>query len=302
MMSNASIGTIGGARLKRWLDSELVAGYTFLLPYIIFVLIFLLYPMLKGFYISFHEWNVFGDPEFIGFANYTKLFADDKFWSSLQHTLYFVLLSTVPLVCLSLFFALGLDMPMRWRNGLRGMFFFPYLLPVSVVATLWRWILQKEYGLLNYYLNRIGIQAPYWLGDARWAMPSIAITTVWWTIGFNIVIFLAALQDIPQQLQEAARIDGANAGNVFWHITLPLLRPTLLFVVIMQVIASFQIFGQVYVMTGGGPYGSTRTIVQYLYEQGFRYFKMGYASAIAYILFAIMMIFTLIQWKIMETD
>lgn len=292
----------GESRIRKWLDTELVAGYMFLAPYIIFVLVFLLHPMIKGLYISFHDWGVFGDPEFIGFANYTKLFADDKFWSSLQHTLYFVLLSTVPLVCLSLLFALALDMPMRWRNGLRGMFFFPYLLPVSVVATLWRWILQKEYGLLNYYLHRIGIDAPYWLGDARWAMPSIAITTVWWTIGFNIVIFLAALQDIPQQLQEAARIDGANGAKVFWYITLPLLRPTLLFVVIMQVIASFQIFGQVYVMTGGGPHGSTRTIVQYLYEQGFRYFKMGYASAIAYILFAIMMFFTLVQWKVMESD
>lgn len=289
-------------RFKRWIDSELVVGYVFLMPYVVFLLIFLLYPMVKGLYISLHEWNVFGNPEFIGLANYTKLFADDKFWSSLSHTLYFVLLSTIPLVCLSLFFALGLDMPMCLRNALRGMFFFPYLLPVSVVATLWRWILQKEYGLLNYYLNRIGIQAPYWLGDARWAMPSIAITTVWWTIGFNIVIFLAALQDIPQELQDAARIDGANAGKVFWYITLPLLRPTLLFVVVMQVIASFQIFGQVYVMTGGGPYGSTRTIVQYLYEQGFRYFKMGYASAIAYTLFAIMMVFTLIQWKLLEID
>lgn len=289
-------------RFKRWIDSELVVGYVFLMPYVVFLLIFLLYPMVKGLYISLHEWNVFGNPEFIGLANYTKLFADDKFWSSLSHTLYFVLLSTIPLVCLSLLFALGLDMPMCLRNALRGMFFFPYLLPVSVVATLWRWILQKEYGLLNYYLNRIGIQAPYWLGDARWAMPSIAITTVWWTIGFNIVIFLAALQDIPQELQDAARIDGANAGKVFWYITLPLLRPTLLFVVVMQVIASFQIFGQVYVMTGGGPYGSTRTIVQYLYEQGFRYFKMGYASAIAYTLFAIMMVFTLIQWKLLEID
>lgn len=301
-MTAASTGMDYRDRFKRWIDSELVVGYVFLMPYVVFLLIFLLYPMVKGLYISLHEWNVFGDPEFIGLANYTKLFADDKFWSSLSHTLYFVLLSTIPLVCLSLLFALGLDMPMCLRNALRGMFFFPYLLPVSVVATLWRWILQKEYGLLNYYLNRIGIQAPYWLGDARWAMPSIAITTVWWTIGFNIVIFLAALQDIPQELQDAARIDGANAGKVFWYITLPLLRPTLLFVVVMQVIASFQIFGQVYVMTGGGPYGSTRTIVQYLYEQGFRYFKMGYASAIAYTLFAIMMVFTLIQWKLLEID
>lgn len=301
-MTAASTGMDYRDRFKRWIDSELVVGYVFLMPYVVFLLIFLLYPMVKGLYISLHEWNVFGNPEFIGLANYTKLFADDKFWSSLSHTLYFVLLSTIPLVCLSLLFALGLDMPMCLRNALRGMFFFPYLLPVSVVATLWRWILQKEYGLLNYYLNRIGIQAPYWLGDARWAMPSIAITTVWWTIGFNIVIFLAALQDIPQELQDAARIDGANAGKVFWYITLPLLRPTLLFVVVMQVIASFQIFGQVYVMTGGGPYGSTRTIVQYLYEQGFRYFKMGYASAIAYTLFAIMMVFTLIQWKLLEID
>jgi multiple sugar transport system permease protein len=179
------------------------------------------------------------------------------------------------------------------------MIFFPYLLTVSIVGIVWRWMLQRNYGLVNYYLGKMGIAPLGWLAEARTAMPSIALATIWWTIGFNLVVFLAALQDIPEELYEAARIDGAGPVKSFLRITVPLVRPTTIFVVIMQVIASFQVFGQVFVMTGGGPYGSTRTVVQYLYEQGFRYFRMGYASAIAYVLFFIMFVLTIVQWRVM---
>lgn len=285
-----------------WFERDNVVGYAFLSPYLIFLVLFLLYPIARGFYISFHEWGVFGRPDFIGLDNYSSLIRDKDFWSSMWHTLYFVLLSTMPLVVIGLLVALGLNMPFRWKALARGMFFFPYLLTVSVVGTIWRWLLQDQYGIVNYYMENLGLPRLHWLGDARWAMPSIAISTIWWTVGFNIVVFLAALQDIPEHLYEAARIDGATPRQSFWYITLPLLSPTTLFVVIMQVIASFQIFGQVYVMTGGGPYGSTRVLVQYIYEQGFRYFKMGYASALAYILFAVMFVFTMLQWRLFSRE
>jgi multiple sugar transport system permease protein len=248
---------------------------------------------------SFHEWGIFGAPKYIGAQNYVTLWNDDTFWDSLWHTLYFVILSTPPLVVLGLLLATGLNQKFRGKSIARGMIFFPYLLTVSIVGAIWRWMLQRNYGLVNYYLGKLGFSATGWLTDASTAMPAVAIATIWWTVGFNVIVFLAALQDIPEQLYEAARIDGADGLRSFFRITVPMLRPTMFFVIIMQIISSFQVFGQVYVMTGGGPYGTTRTMVQYLYEQGFRYFRMGYASAMAYVLFVIMLVLTLVQWKIM---
>lgn len=285
-------------RLSQAVDTDAVAGYVFLAPYLLFLAAFLVYPVANGLYMSFHDWEVFTEPEWTGLGNYVRLMGDQSFLASVWHTVYFVLLTTGPLVVLGLLVAAGLNGEFLGRTVVRAGYFYPYLLSVTVVGVIWRWILQGEYGLLNYYLGMVGLPKLRWLGDARWAMPSIAIATIWWTLGFNVVVFLAALQDIPRDLIEAARVDGATRMQVFRHITLPLLTPATVFVVIMQVIASFQIFGQVYVMTGGGPYGSTRTVVQYLYEQGFRYFKMGYASAIGYALFAIMFLFTIVQWRL----
>lgn len=279
--------------------SDAIAGYVLLLPFLIVLVVVVLYPLIQGFYMSFHNWGIFGDPVWVGLENYRQLWTDNNFRSSLWHTVYFVLLTTPPLVILGLLLAAGLNYPFRGRTLVRGMIFFPYLLTVSIVGIVWRWMLQRNYGLVNYYLGKMGIAPLGWLAEARTAMPSIALATIWWTIGFNLVVFLAALQDIPEELYEAARIDGAGPVKSFLRITVPLVRPTTIFVVIMQVIASFQVFGQVFVMTGGGPYGSTRTVVQYLYEQGFRYFRMGYASAIAYVLFFIMFVLTIVQWRVM---
>ena len=279
--------------------ADTIAGYVFLLPYLLFLFTVVLYPLIQGLYMSFHEWGIFGAPKYIGVKNYVTLWNDGTFWDSLWHTVYFVVLSTPPLVILGLLFATGLNKKFRGRSMARGMIFFPYLLTVSIVGAIWRWMLQRNYGLVNYYLGKLGLSAMGWLTEASTAMPAVALATIWWTVGFNVIVFLAALQDIPEQLYEAAKIDGADGIKSFFKITIPMLRPTMFFVIIMQIISSFQIFGQEYVMTGGGPYGKTRTMVQYLYEQGFRYFRMGYASAMAYVLFAIMLILTLIQWKIM---
>jgi multiple sugar transport system permease protein len=279
---------------------DLRDGYLFLAPYLILVGAFLIIPIFSGFWISLHDWAILGsDKAFVGFANYVRMAKDDTFWKSLANTFYFVALSTPALVVLGLVLAVLLNKRMPGRTFFRAAIFLPYLLSISVVGMLWLWLLQPRQGLLSYYLRGIPFFSTVnWLGDPAFAMPSIALTTVWWTTGFNLVLFLAGLQDIPTELTDAARIDGTNAFQEFWYITLALLKRVTLFVVVMQVIRSFQIFGQVYIMTNGGPYGSTRVLVQYIYENGFKFWKMGYASAMAYVLLAFIMLFTLAQLKV----
>ena len=287
---------------RKWRDIR--DGWLFLSPYLVLVGAFLKYPILSGLFISLHEWAILGtDRPFVGLANYTRLFRDDTFWKSLGNTFYFVALSTPALVILGLAFAVLLNRKMPGRTFFRAAIFMPYLLSISVVGMLWLWLLQPRHGLISFNLERFAVFTKVnWLGDPRFAMPSIAATTVWWTIGFNLVLFLAGLQDIPAELQDAAKIDGSNAWQEFWFITLPLLARVTLFVVVMQVIRSFQIFGQVYIMTGGGPYGATRVLVQYIYENGFKFWKMGYASAMAYVLLAFIMVFTFIQLRIGKSE
>lgn len=223
-------------------QSDAIAGYVFILPYLFFLVTVILYPLIQGLYMSFHEWGIFGAPKYVGIANYNQLITDSNFWSSLWHTLYFVLLTTPALVVIGLLLATGLNTSFRGRSLARGMIFFPYLLTVSIVSAIWRWMLQRNYGLVNYYLGKIGVKPVGWLTEARTAMPAVAVATIWWTVGFNVIVFLAALQDIPQQLYDAATIDGADGVKSFFKITVPLLKPTIFFVVVMQIISSFQVF------------------------------------------------------------
>lgn len=276
-----------------------LSGYLFLAPYLVVFLSFMVYPVLNGFWVSLHEWNVLAiNKPFIGIANYETMVNDPVFWRSLWNTIYFTLLSTPLLLAAGLGFALLLNQKVRGQNFFRAAIFAPYVLSISVVALLWLWILQPRYGLTSYYLEQIGLPSINWLSNPTYAMPAIALTTVWWTVGFNMVIYLAGLQEIPKDMLEAASIDGANVWQRFWYITLPLLKRVTLFVTVIQIIKSFQIFGQVYIMTQGGPFGATRVLVQYIYENGFRYWRMGYASAMAYALLAIIVIFTVIQFRL----
>ncbi len=291
-----------GDSIRKARKRDALSGYAFIAPYFAALFFMMVYPILNGLYISFHEWDILGVPDFTGIENYHRLFTDSVFWSSLRNTLEFTALSVPLLIILGLLVALALNESFRGRSVFRGIFFFPYLLSISVATTIWIWLLQNRYGLLNYYLREFGIAAPDWLNSTTWAMPAIVITTLWWTMGFNLIIFLAGLQDIPEQLYEAARIDGANPWHCFRHITLPGLRRIFRFVIIMQVIASLKIFGQVYIMTEGGPFGSTRVLSMYLYEQAFTYFRMGYASAVGYVFLVIVMILTFVQWKIMGAE
>ena len=278
-------------------NSDLKDGILFCLPFMIVFALFLLFPMLFGLFIGFFDWDILSTRTWTGFENYVKLFKDATFYSSLGHTLVFVLVSTPLLLVTGFLMALLVTSRSPLKDAAENIFFLPYILSITVIGTLWAWLLQKNYGIVNQFIKLFGGEPVGWLTDTKYAMTSIIATTVWWTAGFNMILFSAGIKQISSEIYDAVKIDGANYVQTVFHITLPLVRPTTALCLILQIIASFNIFGQVYVMTGGGPHGSTRVLVQYIYETGFKYFKMGYSSAMAYVLFFIILIISLFQYK-----
>ena len=278
-------------------NSDLKDGILFCLPFMIVFALFLLFPMLFGLFIGFFDWDILSTRTWTGFGNYVKLFKDATFYSSLGHTLVFVLVSTPLLLVPGFLMALLVTSRSPLKDAAENIFFLPYILSITVIGTLWAWLLQKNYGIVNQFIKLFGGEPVGWLTDTKYAMTSIIATTVWWTAGFNMILFSAGIKQISSEIYDAVKIDGANYVQTVFHITLPLVRPTTALCLILQIIASFNIFGQVYVMTGGGPHGSTRVLVQYIYETGFKYFKMGYSSAMAYVLFFIILIISLFQYK-----
>ncbi|MFC2280485.1 MAG: carbohydrate ABC transporter permease [Treponema socranskii subsp. buccale] len=278
-------------------NSDLKDGILFCLPFMIVFALFLLFPMLFGLFIGFFDWDILSTRTWTGFGNYVKLFKDATFYSSLGHTLVFVLVSTPLLLVTGFLMALLVTSRSPLKDVAENIFFLPYILSITVIGTLWAWLLQKNYGIVNQFIKLFGGEPVGWLTDTKYAMTSIIATTVWWTAGFNMILFSAGIKQISSEIYDAVKIDGANYVQTVFHITLPLVRPTTALCLILQIIASFNIFGQVYVMTGGGPHGSTRVLVQYIYETGFKYFKMGYSSAMAYVLFFIILIISLFQYK-----
>ncbi|UFU04609.1 sugar ABC transporter permease [Ruania suaedae] len=273
-----------GLRLRR--RSENVRGWLYCSPFLFFFLMFLVWPTVSGLYMSFTGRTLTGaNTGWVGVENYVEAFADPEVWSSLANTVWFTVLSAVPLVVLALLLAVlvntGLPGQWFWRLS----FFLPYLLASTVISLFWTWLFNPQLGLLNTALGWAGLEPIQWLTDENWAMHSVVIATVWWTIGFNFLLYLAALQSIPDQLYEAAALDGAGTWRKFISITLPQLAPTTVLVVVLQILASLKIFDQIYQMTGGGPAGATRPILQYVYEVGFTGYRLGYASAISYIFF-----------------
>jgi multiple sugar transport system permease protein len=283
---------------------DTLVGYTFALPFIVLYVIFTLYPIVRGFWISLHNWEFVGtNIKFIGIGNYQRLLSDKLFWTSLQNTIFFVILSGPVLVVLGLLFALILNRPIRGMGSFRTMYYLPNILSVAVVSVIFGRIFAPDHhGLLNVLLAQLGFEPILWTLDKYLAMPVIAITTIWWTVGFNALVLLAGLQGIDENLYDAAKVDGANNWQVFRHITIPSLRRPMTFVMVLQVIASFQIFGQVDVMTQGGPAGATRTIVYYIYEHAFDFWHLGYGSAMAFVLFIIMFSLSIIQLRVQERD
>jgi multiple sugar transport system permease protein len=256
-------------------------------PVIIGLLWFTAYPILASFYYSFNDYNVFQPPEWIGLANYRDmLFRDDRFWYSLYNTVYYVGFA-VPLgVAFAFFLASILNMKVGGLAFYRTIFFIPSIVPLVATSILWLWIFNPQYGIANTLLAYIGITGPGWISDPNWSKPSLVLMSLW-SVGYTVVIFLAGLQDVPQELYEAAELDGASTWQRTRHITIPMMGPHLLFVTVTGLIFGFQYFTQPLVMTRGGPAFSTTVYSMYLYLNAFEYFKMGYASAMAWILFVI---------------
>ena len=231
----------------------------------------------------------------------SDLLDDTRFQLSLVNTAYYTIASTVPILAVPLLLAVALNRGVALQTFLRGAFFFPFTLSVVTVGLTWLWLLDPVVGPFNYYLKALGLPAKAWLADPTTAMAAIIVTTVWWVTGYYLVIYLAGLQDIPRELYEAASIDGAGGWRQFWAITLPLLRPVFLFVFVTHAIGSFQIFGQVFILTQGGPVDATRTVVQHLYETAFQnFFQFGSASAMAWVLFAVILVFSLLQFRLLR--
>ena len=249
-------------------------GIIFSLPFLVIYLAFMIYPLLSGLYISFFKWDILSSASFLGLDNYRTLFSDEKFYSSLWHTLEFVLMTTPTLLIVGFLMALAITGSSPWKGIMENVFFFPYIFSMTVVSTLWAWLMQKDWGIFNQVLINIGQNPISWLTNEHLAMWSVALTTLWWTAGFNMVLFGAGIKQIPKEIYESAAIDGASYVQSVRHITIPLVSSTTVLCLILQIIASFNVFGQVYVMTGGGPHGTTRVLVQYIYETGFKFFKM----------------------------
>jgi len=267
-------------------DDRERAGWGLATPFFVLYFLFLLWPVFAAAWKSlFSDSLAGGSADFRGLGNYGELLSDADFWAAMWHTLLFTLLSTPPLVLIPLAFALLVNRVARGQWLFRLAFFAPYVLPVSVVVLIWNWLYQPGFGLINGYLTKLGFAEVNWLGAEGTAMVSVVIATVWWTVGFNFVLFLAGLQEISKELYEAAALDGANAWQQIRRITLPLLMPTTLLVIVLQVIASLKVFDQIYLLLQGGPNFSTRPAIQYIYENGFTQYRVGYASALSFVFF-----------------
>jgi ABC-type sugar transport system permease subunit len=278
-----------------------LTAYLFLAPGLLLFAVFRVYPLLEGLRLSLTNARLGrATYAYVGLANYWRLLDDTRFHVSLINTAVYSVASTLPILAIPLALALALNRG-RLRTLLRSAFFFPFTLSVVTVGLTWLWLLDPVVGPFNYYLRVLGVPSRSWLADPGTAMWAIIATTVWWVTGYYLVIYLAGLQDIPRELYEAAALDGASAVRSFWAITLPLLRPVLLFVLVTHIIGSFQLFGQVFVLTMGGPGDATRTVVQHLYETAFQnFFQFGAASAMAWVLFAVILAFSVLQFRLLR--
>ncbi len=272
----------------------------FALPFLIIYIVFLVFPIFYGGFLSFFDWNILSVRKFIGFENYMTVISDEDFRRSLFNTVKFVLMSTPSIIAAGFFMALMTIRAGKLNRTAEAVFFMPYVFSTTVVGTLWAWLFQKNYGLFNQIGKTMGFPPVGWLSDPRLALPSIVVATLWWTAGFNMILFSAGMKQIPEEVYESARMDGAGNFTILTRITIPLLRETGVLVLVLQIIASFKVFGQSYVMTGGGPYGTTRVLVQYMYETGFNYFKLGYASAMSVVLFLVVLAVSAIQFAIFK--
>jgi len=295
-MSQTVALTSAQTKIRSRRSENRLVGWLFVLPFILFYVAFLVFPALQVFYLSLTNSDVAGQGRFTGLQNYLALLQDADFWGAVLHTGYFVLLTVVPNALVGFVLALLVVRMRRLRLFVLAAFFLPNVLPVSVVTSTATWILDTNFGIVN-YLTGSNIA---WFQDPIWAMPAVAAVTIWWTTGFNMLLFIAGLQNIPNEYYEAAALDGASGWQRFWFVTCPLIWPVMSLVLILQLIAQFKIFDQVYLLTQGGPFNSTIVVLLYMYRQAFSQNRGGYAAAVAVILVLIITLASLLQFRILR--
>ena len=293
---NVILNSIQGLKKRLFLtfDSETISAWIFILPAILGILIFIIIPIFCSFGLSLAKWDLLNPVEFVGFDNYIKLLKEYLFYKILLNTVVFALSTSIFGVIIPLILASILNSKIRGSEFFKSAYFLPFITPMVVVGIVWSWIFDPNIGFLNQILH-IHIN---WLYNPVFAMPALIIVSVWKLIGYNMIIFLSAFSSVPQNLFEAAKIDGANSLQMFKNVTVPLLSPTIFFVIIITAISTFQVFDLIYLMTEGGPFDSTNVLVYAIYKNAFEYFNVGKASAIAYVLFTIILVLTLIQWNL----
>lgn len=308
--------------LKRSFNHETIHGYAFIAPATAIILIFAILPVIAAFLLSFTRYDIITPPRWIGFANYRHLLHDALFFKSLGNTLYYTI-GVIPAgMTLSLLLALTLNRLLRGISFFRAAYYLPVVTSLVAVSMIWMWIYSPaDYGLLNYLvtstagliqsigelcsidvLTRTDFLRRSWLGDPSLAMPAIIVMSIWKGLGYNMVIYLAGLQSIPEEIYEAATIDGAGRWTKFRHVTWPLLKPTTFFIIVTSVIGASQVFGQVYVMTNGGPNNTTTTIVHQIFQNAFSFLRMGYAAAMAFVLFLIIFAISMLNWRFFRAE
>jgi multiple sugar transport system permease protein len=285
-----------------WKSRLRLTPYLLLLPAMMLLALFTYYPITQAVRLSFYKWEMISEPVYAGLQNYKDTFTDFKFYNSLRVTLQYVLVSVPGTIVLALLTALLLNSRIKLRNLFRSLIFFPAFTSLVAIGMIWKYMYSTDYGILNYCIELIGGQPVGWLSDPHVALWSLILVTVWHGLGWNMVIFLAGLQNIPEVYYEAAKIDGAGGAQRFWHITLPLLKPITLFAVVMAVIYAFRSFDFVYVTTQGGPGVSTSLLMWYFYRQGFIMYRMGQATAIALVLFVVVLLVTLVQLRLFRGE
>jgi len=277
-------------------------NYIFFLPYFCLFLVFYVVPIFYGLYISLCNWEMVRQrvPQFTGLDNYVDVLKSSEFWSSIYVTLYFLILSLPLLIIIPFILAYLLYKVEFLKSLFRAVYFLPAILSIAIVGILWHWIYNPQFGLLNTFLKIVGLSQVPWITSKTWAMPSIAIMTIWWIYGINMIILLAGLEEIPSSYIEAAKIDGANELQIINQIILPLLKPLFLFVITMGIIGSFQVFGQTFIVTHGGPEKATLVVLHHIYNNAFVFYRMGYGCAASFVLFAIIAVFSFLNFILLR--
>jgi multiple sugar transport system permease protein len=284
------------------LGAKTLTAFLFLFPFFVLYSIFTIWPVIQGVYVSLHKWGLMGKIRFLGFANYSRFLTDRYFWGALWHTTWFVIISVPLLVVVPLCLGLLANRGFKIKKFLRIAYYVPTVLSVAVISRIAGWIFGPYNGLLSFVLHDWGILAPnqeiMWLQDIGLIWTVVTLTTVWWTIGFSMMLVISALQDIPETLYEAAELDGAGKARQLFGVTLPLLKPVIYLILLLQMIASFKVFGQIQLISGGGPGTATRPLIQYIYESAFRQSDMGYGAAMSYALFIILVVLSYLQLRL----